>query len=97
MYDGDMNTTTPAPSVTAHCKRQAAAKGFSPQDVYLAQTQPHITYPSGPKYPGQERRIRGNLVVVCDIARNVAITVYENVRETALRPDQIARGERKAS
>ncbi len=85
------------PTITRHAAEQAKAKGFSARDTWLAMTQPEITYPSGPKYPGQERRIRGGIVAVVDKATNVAITFYENVVETALRADQIAKGERIAS
>ena len=56
-------------------------------------TDPDVTYPSGSKYPGQVRRIRGGIVAVVDEAANRCITFYENVVETALRTDQIANGE----
>lgn len=94
-----MNRTTnrPAPTPTRHAVEQAKAKGFSAEDTWKAMTDPDVTYPSGPKYPGQVRRIRGDIVAVVDEARNVCITFYRNVVETDLRPDQIAKGERKAS
>lgn len=89
----DMNNH-PAPTMTRHAAQQAAAKGFSAEDTWLAMTDPDVTYPSGPRYPGQVRRIRGNIVAVVDEAMNKAITFYENVVETALRADQIAAGAR---
>lgn len=95
-----MNQTTnhPAPTITRHAAEQAKSKGFSARDTWLAMTDPDVTYPSNPKkYPGQIRRIRGNIVAVVDEAKNLAITFYENVVETTLRPDQIAKGERIAS
>lgn len=69
-------------------------KGWTLHEVFLAQTDPDVSYPS--RHPGQVRRIRGNLVVIVDEAANRVITVYENVVETALRPDQIAACERIA-
>lgn len=85
------------PTMTRHAVKQAKAKGFGPRETWLAMTDPDVTYPSGRRYPHQERRIRGNIVVVVDKVTNTAITFYENIVETDLRPDQIARGERKAS
>lgn len=84
----------PAPTITRHAAEQAKAKGFSARDTWLAMTDPDVTYPSGKKYPGQVRRIRGNIVAVVDEKMNRAITFYENVVETALRADQIAAGVR---
>jgi hypothetical protein len=81
---------------TRHAVEQAAAKGFTAEQTYLAVHEPHVTYPSGPKYPGQERRIRDGVVAVVHVADRRVITFYENVVETALRPDQIAKGERIA-
>lgn len=83
--------------MTRHAAEQGRLKGFTARQTWLAMTDPDVTYPSGPKYPGQERRIRGDVVAVVDIAANRCITFYLNVVETALRPDQIARGERIAS
>lgn len=90
MYAYSMNH--PAPTITRHAVEQAKMKGFTAQQTWLAMTDPDTTYPSGKKYPGQERRIRGNVVAVVDKAANRCITFYENVKETALRPDQIAAG-----
>lgn len=94
-----MNPTNhPAPTITRHAAEQAKAKGFSARETWLAMTDPDVTYPSNPKkYPGQVRRIRGHIVAVVDEKMNRAITFYENVVETALRADQIAKGERIAS
>jgi hypothetical protein len=87
----------PQPTITRHAAKQAQAKGFTARQTWLAMTQPEITYPSGKKYPGQERRVRGGIVAVVDKAANRCITFYENVVETDLRPDQIANGDRIAS
>lgn len=95
MRNNHRNITGPA-RISDHAKAQAAAKGWSLADVYQAHVDPDICYPSG-RYPGQQRHIRGNLVVIVDVRRNKAVTVYLNVEETELRPDQIANGERKAS
>lgn len=74
--------------ITRHAKVQAARKGWSPKAVFLAACDPDVTYPSGPAHPGQERRIRGDLVAVVDRATETVITVYLNITRTALRPDQ---------
>jgi hypothetical protein len=88
----------PAPTMTRHAAEQAKAKGFSARETWLVMTDPDVTYPSNPRrFPGQERRIRDGIVAVVDKAANRAITFYVNVVETDLRPDQIAKGERKAS
>lgn len=84
--------------MTRHAAKQAQAKGFTARQTWLVMTDPDVTYPSNPKrFPGQERRIRDGIVAVVDKAANRAITFYVNVTETALRPDQIAKGERIAS
>lgn len=90
-----MNRTThrPQPTITRHAAEQAKAKGYTARETWLVMTDPDVTYPSNPKrYPGQERRIRGNVVAVVDITMNRCITFYENVKETALRPDQVEAG-----
>lgn len=85
----------PQPTITRHAAEQAKAKGFTARETWLAMIDPDVTYPSNPKkYPGQVRRIRGNIVAVVDEAKNIAITFYENVVETDLRADQIAAGVR---
>jgi len=83
------------PTMTRHAAETAKAKGFTADQTWKAMTDPDVTYPS--RREGQERRIRDGVVAIVDIAANRCITFYENVVETDLRPDQIARGERKAS
>lgn len=90
MNNRQRNIQGPA-RITDHAKAQAAEKGWTLDEVYRAHVDPHICYPSG-RYPGQQRHIRDNLVVIVDAARNICVTVYENVVETELRPDQIAAG-----
>lgn len=85
------------PTPTRHFVEQAKAKGFTARQTWLAMTDPDIVYPSAARYGHQERRIRDGVVVCVDKVTNTAITCYVNVVETDLRPDQIARGERKAS
>lgn len=80
------------PTLTRHAADQARSKGFTHDETWQAMTNPDVTYPSGPKYPGQERRIKGRVVCVVDKDANRCITFYENVVETDLRPDQIAAG-----
>ncbi len=84
------------PRISTHAKEQAASKGFSLDAVFLAHSDPDICYANG-RYAGQARRIRDGIVAVVDEARNLCVTVYANVVETELRPDQIAKGERIAS
>lgn len=86
-------TTAQEPRIATHAIEQARAKGWSLRQVWLAHVDPDVSYPSG-RYPGQVRHIRGNLVAIIDAAQNRCVTVYENVVETALRPDQIAAGVR---
>jgi hypothetical protein len=83
------------PTMTRHAAEQAKSKGFTAKQTWLAMTDPDVTYPS--RREGQVRRIRGNVVAIVDEAANRCITFYENVVETPLRADQIARGERIAS
>lgn len=79
--------------VSEHAERQAVAKGWTRDDIIAAVDWPDTQYPSM-KYPGQVRMIKGDLCVVCDPAANRVVTVYKNVVETPLRPDQIARGDK---
>lgn len=74
--------------LSRHCCDQARAKGFDTSEVLAAATDPDITYASGPKYPGQERRIRGRLCAVIAADRVTVVTVYLHCERTALRPDQ---------
>lgn len=84
---------TAPPRITSHAKQQAANKGFTLEQVFLAHTDPDICYPSTQsRFPNQQRHVRDGLVVVVDATRNMAVTIYENVVETPLRPDQIAAG-----
>ena len=85
------------PTPTLHAVEQAKAKGFTAEQTWLAVTDPDVTYPS--RKAGQERRINveAGVVAIVETATNRVITFYENIVETDLRPDQIARGERIAS
>jgi hypothetical protein len=73
--------------LTWHAQQQAAAKGWSSEDVLRAATNPLHTYPSG-RVPGQVRHVRGDLVVVIDPVDRRVVTVYQDVAETAVRADQ---------
>lgn len=70
-----------------HARKQARMKGFPEQDVLSAANDPDTTYENG-RYPGQMRHIKGGIVAVVDPVRGEVVTVYENVKKTALRPDQ---------
>lgn len=80
-------------SLQPHAKRQAEEKGFNFLAVLEAANNPFISYESL-RFPGQLRRIRGGIVAVCDPMTMKIITVYENTKETVLRPDQIGRDAR---
>jgi hypothetical protein len=96
LYGGDMNPNRP--TMTKHAAEQARTKGFTARQTWLVMVDPDLVYPSNPRrFPGQERRVRDGIVAVVDKAQNRAITFYVNLTETDLRPDQIAKGERKAS
>lgn len=74
-------------TLSAHASRQAQAKGWSNDDVLAAANDPHVTYDNG-RYPGQKRHIRGDLVAIVHPESRQVKTVYQNVTETELRPDQ---------
>lgn len=73
--------------LSSHAVRQANEKGFPHADVLAAANDPNTTYANG-RYPGQMRHIRGGIVAVVDPDKRHVVTVYENVKETALRADQ---------
>jgi Cu2+-containing amine oxidase len=73
--------------LTHHAVRTAKQKGFDLDHVRLAANEPHHTYASG-RYPGQKRHVRNGLVAVVDPAKREVVTIYEDQRQTVLRPDQ---------
>jgi hypothetical protein len=73
--------------LSAHVVKQARDKGVDLAAVAECVDNPSTSYPSG-RYPGQERRIRGDICVVVDPAAKKAITVYLDRVETDLRKDQ---------
>ena len=77
-------------SLTRHAAEQATAKGFSHEDVLEAANNHQTRYENG-RYPDQYRHIRGNIVAVVHEPTKKIRTVYENVAETDLRPDQTDR------
>ncbi|MFF1701308.1 hypothetical protein [Streptomyces sp. NPDC058252] len=80
-------TEQPTYRLTYHAQKQAAAKGWTSEDILLAAEQPLHTYPSG-RVPGQVRHVRGDLVVIVDPAARRVVTVYRDVVETDVRTDQ---------
>lgn len=70
-----------------HAARQATAKGFSHADVLDAANRPSVSYDNG-RYPGQKRHIKNGIVAVVEPHTRTVRTVYANVKETDLRPDQ---------
>lgn len=91
-YSDSMNNRRINARISDHAKAQAEAKGWSLHQVWLAHTDPDVTYPSL-KYKDQTRCIRGDLVAIVDDKTNKCVTVYLNIEETDLRPDQIEKGE----
>ena len=75
-------------TTTSHARRQAQSKGFDTYDLLAAAGAPEVTYAHGPAYPGQYRHIRAGIVTVVDPTARRIITVYVNVTETPIRPDQ---------
>ena len=75
---------------SVHAVKQAQAKGMDLAAVRDAAQDPTITYANG-RYAGQMRHIKGSIVAVVDPAKQIVVTVYENMTETALRPDQTDR------
>ena len=73
--------------LTRHAYEQARAKGFSTEAVLRAAQDPTVTYANG-RFAGQMRHIRDGIVAIVDPTSGAVITVYANVTETALRPDQ---------
>jgi hypothetical protein len=74
-------------SLSGHAAQQARAKGWDPHDVVQAANDPHVTYDNG-RYPDQKRHIRGDIVAVVHPDSQKVVTVYRNVDETDVRPDQ---------
>jgi hypothetical protein len=73
--------------ITHHAAAQAKRKSFTLAQVQAAADEPYVTYDNG-RYEGQKRHIREGVVAVVDPAKRHVVTVYENITETALRPDQ---------
>lgn len=76
--------------LTKHAADQATAKGWSHDDVLEAANNHQTRYENG-RYPDQFRHIRGDIVAVVHEPSKTIRTVYANVKETDLRPDQTDR------
>jgi hypothetical protein len=74
-------------TISKHAAQQAEQKGWTLAEIYAAANSPVITYQNG-RYPNQMRHIRGDVVAIVDPKAQRIITVYKNVVETPLRPDQ---------
>lgn len=74
-------------TLSGHAAQQARAKGWSEDDVLHAANNPSITYANG-RYPDQMRHIHNDIVAVVHPESRKVVTVYQNVKETDLRPDQ---------
>ena len=74
-------------TLSGHAAQQARAKGWTEDQVLDAAHNPSVTYANG-RYEGQMRHIKDDLVAVVHPASRKVVTVYQNVTETDLRPDQ---------
>jgi hypothetical protein len=74
-------------TLSGHAAQQARAKGWAEDDVLHAANNHEVAYENG-RFPDQMRHIRGDIVAVVHPASKKVVTVYQNVTETALRPDQ---------
>lgn len=74
-------------TLSGHAAQQARAKGWTEDQVIHAANNPSIAYDNG-RYPGQRRHIHGDVVAVVHPESQKIVTVYQNVKETDLRPDQ---------
>ncbi|RZU35958.1 hypothetical protein EV284_3441 [Streptomyces sp. BK022] len=85
-----LSDESPEYRLTHHAQKQAQAKGWTSQQVLDAANRPHHTYPSG-RVPGQYRHVKGDIVAIVDPVQHRVVTVYQDVEETDLRPDQTDR------
>lgn len=74
-------------TLSGHAAQQARAKGWTEDQVLDAANNHEVRYENG-RYPGQFRHIRGDIVAVVHPESQKVVTVYQNVKETDLRPDQ---------
>lgn len=74
-------------TLSGHAAQQATAKGWSEDQVLHAANNPSVTYDNG-RFPGQKRHIQGDIVAVVHPDSKKVVTVYQNVKETDVRPDQ---------
>lgn len=73
--------------LSRHAAEQALAKGFDLMDILEAAAYPSTRYENR-RHAGQMRHIRGDIVTVIAEDGCTIVTVYVNVKETAVRPDQ---------
>jgi hypothetical protein len=74
-------------TLSGHAAQQATAKGWSHDEIADAANNPSITYDNG-RFSGQKRHVKGDIVAVVHPGSRKVVTVYQNVKETDLRPDQ---------
>lgn len=74
-------------TLSGHAAQQARSKGWTEDQVLDAANNHEVRYENG-RYPGQFRHIRGDIVAVVHPESQKVVTVYQNVKETDLRPDQ---------
>lgn len=84
---GEEDSTPAEYRLSYHAQRQAQQKGWSSKQVLLAANAPLHTYRNG-RFEGQFRHVRDGLVAVVNPDTHLVVTVYEDSKETALRPDQ---------
>ena len=74
-------------TLSGHAAQQARSKGWSDDQVIDAANNHQTRYANG-RYPDQFRHISGDVVAVVHEPSRKIVTVYQNVKETDLRPDQ---------
>lgn len=74
-------------TLSGHAAQQARSKGWSEDDVLNAANNHEVAYDNG-RFPDQKRHIRGDIVAVVHPVSRKVVTVYKNVAETDVRPDQ---------
>jgi uncharacterized DUF497 family protein len=74
-------------NITTHAERTIESKGIALEDVEAVWHDPDLVYPSN-RYPGQHKRIGRGIVLCCEDSTGKVITVFVNMTNTPLRPDQ---------
>ena len=71
-----------------HAKKQALAKGFTPEQIFEALTNPRAVVDVR-QYVGQKRWCGGGVALVINTKNHTVVTMYADMVRTPLRPDQM--------